>query len=92
MNYDLWFIMLDISSRRKYELIDTYGSTENVYNNYENIVNSSSTISKKLEKYKKSDFYEKTLKLEDELYKNEIKYITGVNPLYKDKLDGILEK
>lgn len=92
MDYDLWFIMLDISSRKKYELINTYGNSENVYINYENIVSSDSIISKKLEKYKKSDFYEKTLRLEEELYRREIKYITGVNPLYKDKLDGILEK
>lgn len=92
MDYDLWLILLDISSRRKYELIDTYGNSENIYNNYESIVNCNSIFSKKLEKYKKSDFYENTLKMEEELYRKEIKYITGVNPLYKDKLDGILEK
>ena len=92
MDYDLWLILLDISSRKKYELIDTYKNSENIYNNYDDIVNSNSIISKKIKKYKKSDFYEKALRLEEELYKKEIKYITGANPLYKDKLDGILEK
>ena len=92
MNYDLWFIMLDISNRMKYKLIDTYEKSENIYNNYEDIVNSDDVISKKLKKYKKSDFYEKVQKLEEQLYKNNIKYITGANPLYKDKLDGILQK
>ena len=92
MNYDLWFIMLEISNRIKYELIDSYENCENIYNNFEYIVNSNNIILKKLEKYKKDDFYEKTQKLEERLYKNDIKYITGANPLYKDKLDGILQK
>lgn len=92
MNYDLWFIMLELSNRMKYELINGYENCENIYNNYEYIVNSDDIISKKLKKINKSNFYEKVQKLEEQLYKNNIKYITGVNPLYKDKLDGILQK
>ena len=63
MNYDLWFIMLEISNRIKYELIDRYETCENIYNNFEYIVNSNNIILKKLEKYKKDDFYEKTQKI-----------------------------
>ena len=92
MNYDLWFIMLEISNRIKYELIDRYETCENIYNNFDYIVNSDNKILKKLKEYKKNDFDEKTKKLEERLYRNDIKYITGANPLYKDKLDGILQK
>ena len=92
MNYDLWFIILEISNRKKYELINIYENCENIYNNYEYIVNSDNIVSKKLENYKKSDFYEKVQRLDEQLYRNDIKYITGANPLYKDKLEGILQK
>ena len=50
MNYDLWFIMLDISNRMKYKLIDTYEKSENIYNNYEDIVNSDEYNFKKIKK------------------------------------------
>ena len=92
MNYDLWFILLGINNRIKYELIDSYENCENIYNNFDYIVNSDNKILKKLKEYKKNDFDEKTKKLEERLYRNDIKYITGANPLYKDKLDGILQK
>ena len=44
MNYDLWLILLHISSREKIKLINEYENAENVYNNFEKIVKNNKVI------------------------------------------------
>ncbi|AJG97924.1 DNA processing protein DprA [Clostridium beijerinckii] len=90
MNYELWLILIDITSFQKIKLINKYKTAENVYNNFEEILKENETISKKLKNFQKDDLYYEVLKLEETLYKKNIGYITYSNPLYKEKLSGIL--
>ncbi len=41
LNYELWFILLDITNKEKINLIDKYENEENIYNNFENILKAS---------------------------------------------------
>ena len=90
MNYDLWLILLDISNFQKVKLINKYDTSENVYNNFEEIIQENKMINKKLKKFQKDDLNYEVLYLEEKLYKNSIGYITYANPLYREKLSGIL--
>ena len=90
MNYELWLILIDITSFQKIKLINKYKTAENVYNNFEEILKENETISKKLKNFQKDDLYYEVLKLEETLYEKNIGYITYSNPLYKEKLSGIL--
>lgn len=49
LNYELWFILLDISNKEKINLIDEYESEENIYNNFENILKENKKLQKNLE-------------------------------------------
>lgn len=91
MDYDLWLILLNISNYRKIELIDKYKTAENVYNNFEDILSVNKVISKKLKNFQKEDLYYEVLNLKDVLAKKNIGYITYSNPLYREKLSGILD-
>ncbi|NRT26871.1 hypothetical protein DFH46_004702 [Clostridium beijerinckii] len=69
MNYELWLILIDITSFQKIKLINKYKTAENVYNNFEEILKENETISKKLKNFQKDDLYYEVLKLEETLYK-----------------------
>jgi DNA processing protein len=90
MNYDLWLILVDISNFQKIKLINKYKTAENVYNNFEDIIKENKIISKKIKKFQKEDLHYEVLKLQETLTKKNIGYITYANPLYKEKLSGIL--
>ena len=90
MDYELWLILVNISNFQKRKLIDTYKTAENVYNNFEDILKENETISKKLKNFQKNDLYYEILNLKDALSRKNIGYITYANPLYKEKLRGII--
>lgn len=90
MDYDLWLILVDISNFQKRRLIDRYKTAENVYNNFEDILKENETISKKIKKFQKEDLYYQILNLKETLSRKKIGYITYANPLYREKLRGIL--
>ena len=91
MDYDLWLILVNISNFRKRKLIDTYKSAKNVYNNFEEILKENKIISKKLNNFQKDDLCYETINLKETLLKKNIGYITYANPLYSEKLSGILD-
>jgi DNA processing protein len=90
MNYDLWLILVDISNFQKIKLINKYNTAENVYNNFEYILKENKIINKKLKKFQKEDLHYEVLKLQEMLHEKNIGYITYDNPLYREKLSGIL--
>ena len=90
MDYELWLILVNISNYQKRKLIDRYKTAENVYNNFEDILKENEIISKKLKNFEKDDLYYEILKLKDTLSRKNIGYITYANPLYKEKLRGII--
>lgn len=90
MNYELWLVLLDISNFQKIKLINKYNTAENVYNNFEEILKESKIINKKLKNFQKEDLHYEVINLQDTLRKKNIGWITYENPLYRDKLSGIL--
>lgn len=90
MDYELWLILVNISNYQKRKLIDRYKTAENVYNNFEDIIKESEVISKKLKNFQKDDLYYEISNLKDTLSRKNIGYITYANPLYKEKLSGII--
>jgi DNA processing protein len=91
MDYDLWLILINVSNFQKRKLIDKYQTPENVYNNFEYILKENKMISKKLKNFQKDDLYYEIINLKDTLTKKNIGYITYANPLYREKLRGILD-
>ena len=91
MDYDLWLILLNISNYQKIKLIDKYKTAKNVYNNFEEILRENKIILKKLKNFQKEDLYYEILNLKEILSRRNIGYITYSNPLYREKLSGILE-
>ena len=91
MDYDLWLILVNTSNFQKRKLIDIYKSAENVYNNFEDILKENKMISKKLKNFQKEDLYYQIINLKETLSKKNIGYITYANPLYREKLSGILD-
>lgn len=91
MNYDLWLIMLGINSSLKINLIDRYKSAENIYNDFEYIQNNEKILNKEIKKIDKKDLFEEVYKIEEDLYKKGIGFITYADSLYKEKLRGILD-
>jgi DNA processing protein len=91
MDYDLWLILINISNFQKIKLINKYKTAENVYNNFEEILKQDERISKKLKNFQKEDLYYEVLTLKEILTKKNIGYITYANPLYREKLSGILD-
>ncbi|WP_315067421.1 DNA-processing protein DprA [uncultured Clostridium sp.] len=90
MNYELWLILLDISNFQKIKLINKYNTAKNVYNNFEEILKENKVINKKLKNFQKEDLHYQVLKLKEIINRKNIGYITYDNPLYREKLSGIL--
>ena len=90
MNYDLWLILLHISSKEKIKLINEYENAENVYNNFEKIVKNNKAIRGKLKNFQKEDLNYEVIRVKEVLNKKGIGYITYANPLYREKLGQIL--
>ncbi|MFW2488333.1 DNA-processing protein DprA [Clostridium chromiireducens] len=91
MNYELWLILINITNFQKIKLIDKYKTAENVYNNFEEILIENKMVAKKLKNFEKESLYYEVSNLEKILLKKNIGYITYANPLYREKLSGILE-
>ena len=91
MDYDLWLMLVGLSNYRKIKLIDKYKTAKNVYNNFEDILKENIIISKKLKNFQKEDLYYEIINLKETLSKKNIGYITYANPLYREKLSGILD-
>ncbi|AWK51354.1 DNA-protecting protein DprA [Clostridium beijerinckii] len=91
MDYDLWLILVNLSNYRKRKLIDKYKTAKNVYNNFEDILKENKIISKKLKDFQKEDLYYEVSNLKETLSRKSIGYITYANPLYREKLSGILD-
>ncbi|AGF55095.1 DNA processing protein [Clostridium saccharoperbutylacetonicum] len=90
MDYDLWLILIEISNYQKIKLIKKYKTAENVYNNFENILKENEVVRKKLKNFQKEDLNYAVLKLKEVIAREKINYITYANPLYTEKLSGIL--
>ena len=96
MNYDLWLILLEIPESFKINLVERYGSSENIYMNFEYIKNNEEILKKdifeeKIKKINKKKLYDDVCILEEKMYKNGVGFINYANPLYKEKLSGISE-
>ncbi|NFI55718.1 DNA-protecting protein DprA [Clostridium botulinum] len=90
LNYELWFILLDISNKEKINLIDEYESEENIYNNFENILKENKKLQKKLGNFEKNDLVYQIISVNNTLNQKDIGYITYSNPLYKERLKLLL--
>lgn len=91
MNYDLWLILLDMEASVKINLINRYKSAENIYNDFENIQKYEDCISEKIKNFNKKFLWDDVCRTEEILYKKGIGFITYADPLYKQKLEGILD-
>lgn len=91
MNYDLWLILLGIEASLKINLINRYESAENIYNDFEYLQNNEKNFNKEIKKINKKDLFEEVYKTEEKLYQKGIGFITYADPLYKEKLKGILD-
>lgn len=86
--YELWLILMDISNYEKVKLIEKYNNEENIYNNIDNIIKEKLLHKNFLTKIKNNN-KEKEEKLEEYLFKNNIKYVTYSSSLYPDRLKNI---
>ena len=86
--YKIWFILLKISEESKVKLIEKYNNEENIYNNIDNIIKEKLLHKNFLTKIKNNN-KEKEEKLEEYLFKNNIKYVTYSSSLYPERLKNI---
>ena len=86
--YELWLILMDISNYEKVKLIEKYNNEENIYNNIDNIIKEKLLHKNFLTKIKNNN-KEKEEKLEEYLFKNNIKYVTYSSSLYPERLKNI---
>ena len=86
--YKIWFIALRLSDYAKIKLIQKYNNEENIYNNIDNIIKEKLLHKNFLTKIKNNN-KEKEEKLEEYLFKNNIKYVTYSSSLYPERLKNI---
>lgn len=91
MNYDLWFILLPIKDSEKIKLIKHYKNAQNIYENFEDIYTKNKIFNEKLKNFQKDDMIHTVSELSEKLKREKIGYITYSNPLYEEKLSGILD-
>ena len=73
--HEIWFIALKISNLSKIKLIEKYNNEENIYNNIDNIINDKLLYKNFLARLSEKNSIEEE-KLEEYLFKNNIKYVT----------------
>lgn len=88
--YELWFIVSNISNDTKIELIKKYNNEENIYNNIDSIDNYHIYKGKEYERLKAATLDEGKLLL-DYMNKNNISYVTMSSPSYPKLLREISE-
>ena len=86
--YKIWFILLKISEDSKLKLIEKYNNEENIYNNIDNIIKEKLLFRNFLPRLKSRNELEEE-KLEEYLFKNNIKYVTYSSKEYPEKLKHI---
>ena len=86
--YKTWLITLGLSDYAKIKLIEKYNNEENIYNNIDNIIKEKLLHKNFLTKIKNNN-KEKEEKLEEYLFKNNIKYVTYSSSLYPERLKNI---
>ena len=79
---------MKISEESKVKLIEKYNNEENIYNNIDNIIKEKLLHKNFLTKIKNNN-KEKEEKLEEYLFKNNIKYVTYSSSLYPERLKNI---
>lgn len=86
--HEIWFIALKISNLSKIKLIEKYNNEENIYNNIDNIINDKLLYKNFLARLSEKNSIEEE-KLEEYLFKNNIKYVTYSSNNYPKKLRNI---
>lgn len=86
--YKTWLITLGLSDYAKIKLIEKYNNEENIYNNIDNIIKEKLLHKNFLTKIKNNNKEEEE-KLEEYLFKNNIKYVTYSSSLYPEGLKNI---
>lgn len=86
--HEIWFIALKISNLSKIKLIEKYNNEENIYNNIDNIINDRLLYKNFLARLSEKNSIEEE-KLEEYLFKNNIKYVTYSSNNYPKKLRNI---
>lgn len=86
--YKIWFILLKISDASKLKLIEKYNNEENIYNNIDNIINEKLLFANYLSRLKIRNKLDEE-RLEEYLFKNNIKYVTYSSKEYPEKLKDI---
>ncbi|WP_244833181.1 DNA-processing protein DprA [Clostridium sp. BJN0001] len=89
MNYELWFAILEITNSRKLKLLDEYKSPENVYLNFEEIINKNNILKKKFENFNKESIIRDISALERKICNEKISYITCCDSRYRERLSNI---
>ena len=87
-DYELWFIVANISNETKIELIRKYNNEESIYNNIDSIDNHSIYKGKEYERLKNTLLTEGN-KLLEYISKNNISYVTINSIHYPDRLREI---
>ncbi|WP_294402210.1 DNA-processing protein DprA [uncultured Clostridium sp.] len=91
MNYDLWFVLLDMEGIFKINLITRYKSAQNIYHNFEYIQENEDYIPEKIKKFNKETLWGEVSRTEEILYKKGIGFITYADSAYSETLKRILD-
>lgn len=89
MNYDLWFVLLDMEGILKINLITRYKSAQNIYNDFEYIQKTEDFIPEKIKKINKESLWAEVDRIEEILYKKGIGFITCADSAYSETLKRI---
>lgn len=91
MNYELWLALLEITDKRKLKLLDQYKNAENIYLNFEEIINQNNNFKKKFENFNKESIIRNISILQKKIEAENISYITCCNSRYRERLRDISE-
>lgn len=89
IKYKIWFYLLKLSNDEKIKLLNMYENELNIYNKFEEIINTNSELNNKNYLYNKEHELNKNLSLIRYMLKNEIYFLTYNDEDFPEKLKNI---
>lgn len=91
-DFILWYILLNVSDDLKIKLKNSFKTEENIFNNFEDIINRGSYLKMKFKNYDKFDALEVAKCFGKAIFKEGIGYITIDDKAYPESLHKIEQK
>ena len=89
IKYKIWFYLLKLSNDEKIKLLNIYENELNIYNKFEEIINTNCVLTNKNHLYNKEHELNKNLSLIRYMLKNEIYFLTYNDEDFPEKLKNI---